>query len=253
MALVPATSNISTGVEGRRVVVTGGSAGIGAATAALFARRGASVAIIGRDQDRLESVARSTGVLPISADIGNATEVSNAITDIAAKLGGIDCLINCAGAMLHSRVAEGRLEDWVTTFDVNVLGILYVTHASLPHLQAAGWADLVNVTSISARRASRPETSVYSASKAAATLLTDGLRAELAPLNIRVSAVLPGTTNTDGPINGIYDEAWRAEYEAYSRSRGIPAEAVAEEILHVVSLPRNAAIAEIVVRPFGEV
>ena len=125
-------------LAGRRVLVTGGSSGLGAALAAACADAGAHVAIVARGRDRLDEVAGATGALAVVADVGDAEAAQGAVAEAAERLGGLDVLVNNAGLMLHSPVGAGFVEDWDRSYRANVLGMLHVTHAALPHLRASG-------------------------------------------------------------------------------------------------------------------
>ncbi|HEY1510173.1 MAG TPA: SDR family oxidoreductase [Solirubrobacteraceae bacterium] len=237
-------------LAGRRILITGGGSGIGAAVAHASVEAGARVGIIGRDEARLADVAQTTGAVIAKADITVRAEADQAVATIAKQLGGIDGLVNNAGAMLHSRISAGLSEDWETMLDVNVLGLLHVTHATLEHLRAAEHADIVNISSIAADRASLPDFAIYSATKASVLRITEALRADLGKDgDIRVSVVKPGTTKTDGFGPGIRDDRLRGQIEAVKEKTGMDPRVVAEQVCHVIAAPRALCIAEMVVIP----
>jgi NADP-dependent 3-hydroxy acid dehydrogenase YdfG len=247
-AITPDTADLS--LTGRRILITGGSAGIGAALAVACSQAGARVGVIGRDAGRLAEVASASGAATAAADITIAAEAQRAVSTIAEELGGLDGLVNGAGAMLHSRISSGLTEDWEQMFAVNVLGLLYVTHASLEHLRRAEHADVVNVSSIAADRASLPDFAIYSATKAGVARITEALRAELAKDgDIRVCAVKPGTVKTDGFGPGIRDDKLREQVEATKRASGMQPSVLADQIVHLLAMPRSVSITELTIVP----
>jgi NADP-dependent 3-hydroxy acid dehydrogenase YdfG len=237
-------------LDGRRILITGGGSGIGAALAEACAQAGARVGIIGRDVHRLARVADRTGAATAVADITIRAQAEKAVASIAQQLGGIDVLVNNAGAMLHSRISAGRAEDWEQMLDINVLGVLHVTHATLEHLRAAEHADIVNISSIAADRVSLPDFAIYAATKASVLRITEALRADLAKDgDIRVAVIKPGMTKTDGFGPGIRDPQLRAQVEAAKEKTGMQPSALAAQICHVIAAPRTVCIEEMVVMP----
>jgi clavulanate-9-aldehyde reductase len=245
-----AVSTRATTLNGRRILITGGGSGIGAALAHTCAQAGAGVGIIGRGEERLAQVAERTGAATAVADITIRGQAEQAVARIAEQLGGIDALINNAGAMLHSRISAGLADDWETMLDVNVLGLLHVTHATLEHLRAAEHADIINISSIAADRVSLPDFAIYAATKAAVVRITEALRADLAKDgDIRVALIKPGTTKTDGFGPGIRDPQLRDQVQATKEKTGMEPSVVASEICHMIAAPRTMCIAEMVVVP----
>jgi NAD(P)-dependent dehydrogenase (short-subunit alcohol dehydrogenase family) len=177
--------------EGLVAVVTGGASGIGAATAALLADRGARVAILDRDVAHVDV----TAVIAITCDITSATAVDAAVAEVARTLGGIDIVVNNAGIGALGDVAANSDEEWHRVFDVNVVGIARVSRAALPYLRQSEHAAIVNVSSVVAV-VGVPQRAVYSASKGAVAALTLAMAADHVKDGIRVNAVTPGTADT---------------------------------------------------------
>jgi NADP-dependent 3-hydroxy acid dehydrogenase YdfG len=234
-------------LTGRRVLVTGGSSGIGAAMVEVFSESGAGVGFLGRDAERVGSVAATTGALGIVADVADLAGVAAAVDQVADHLGGLDAIVNNAGVMLHSRISTGSFTDWATMIEINVVGVLAVTNAALPHLRQAECADIVNVGSAAAKGVSNSDFAVYAATKAAVARITEGTRAELAGSNIRVALVTPGYINTPGLGPGIRDEALRERTVATRLRMGLPPRLLAEQIVHVLAAPPAVTISEIVI------
>lgn len=238
------------GLSGRRILITGGSSGLGAALAAACARDGAAVAVVGRNQERLDAVAATAGVTAIAGDVGDPASARGAVEEAAAALGGLDAVVNNAGLMLHSLVGDGLDEDWDAIVRANVLGTLHVTSAALPYLRAEPLADLVVVASLASDRVAAPAYGVYSATKAAQLRLTEGLRLELAgDRGIRICLVKPGFMNTEGIGTGTRDPAMREHVLTMKTRIGLPPAVVAEQIRYVLALPAEVTIPELAIVP----
>ncbi len=174
---------------GLRTIVTGGASGIGAATAQLLAKRGARVAVLDRD----------TGVpaplLGFTTDVTEDASVHAGIGQASRALGGLDILVNNAGIGAQGGVAGNDDAEWNRVLDVNVLGVMRVTRAALPHLRESGHAAVVNTCSIAAT-AGLPDRVLYSASKGAVQAMTRAMAADMLADGIRVNCVNPGTVDT---------------------------------------------------------
>ena len=174
-------------------VVTGGSSGIGAATADLLAGRGATVAILDRHID--DAGGGPDRPVGVPCDVTDAGAVDGAIAAVVDRLGGIDILVNNAGIGAVGDVAANDDEEWQRVFDVNVFGIARVTRAALPHLRRSSCAAIVNTCSVVAP-VGLPQRAVYAASKGAVAALTLAMAADHVRDGIRVNAVTPGTADT---------------------------------------------------------
>ncbi|WP_028645530.1 SDR family NAD(P)-dependent oxidoreductase [Nocardioides sp. URHA0020] len=185
--------------DGLTALVTGGASGIGAATAALLAARGARVAILDR------AVPGTSGFLELSCDITDRAAVDASVAEAAAALGGIDVLVNNAGIGAIGDVSDNDDAEWARVLDVNVVGMARVSAAALPHLRRSGHAVVVNVSSVVAA-VGVPQRALYSASKGAVATLTLAMAADHVTEGIRVNAVLPGTADTPW-IGRLLDQA----------------------------------------------
>ncbi|WP_331772875.1 SDR family oxidoreductase (plasmid) [Embleya sp. NBC_00888] len=177
---------------GLTAIVTGGAAGIGAATARMLVARGARVAVLDRD---VSPITGDADVSAFTADVTDDASVVTAVRDAAALLGGIDVLVNNAGIGAAGTVADNDDAEWHRVFDVNVLGMVRVTRAALPHLRASGHAAIVNTCSIAAT-AGLPSRALYAASKGAVQSLTLAMAADHVREGVRVNCVNPGTADT---------------------------------------------------------
>jgi 2-keto-3-deoxy-L-fuconate dehydrogenase len=171
-------------------VVTGGASGIGAAVCTELLDRGSKVAVLDLDPPMDQ---KST--LNLRTDVSDDLQVCEAIDAVVRELGGIDIVVNCAGIGAQGTVLNGEFDEWRRVFDINVLGIVRVSRAALPHLRKSSAAAIVNVGSIAAT-VGLPERALYSASKGAVHALTRAMAADHIGENIRVNVVSPGTADT---------------------------------------------------------
>ncbi|WP_329190593.1 SDR family oxidoreductase [Actinacidiphila glaucinigra] len=174
---------------GLKAVVTGGASGIGLATALLLAVRGARVACLDLTPEVPEPL------IGISADVADDASVRAGVEEAARRLDGIDVLVNNAGIGAQGTIEDNTDEEWHRVFDVNVLGMVRVTRAALPHLRRSGSAAVVNTCSVAAT-AGLPDRALYSATKGAVLALTRATAADLVRSGIRVNCVNPGTADT---------------------------------------------------------
>ncbi len=169
-------------------IVTGGSSGIGAAIADALAARGARVAVLDLDPG-------ASGHRAFAADVGDDAAVREAIDAVAEEFGGIDIVINNAGIGAQGTIEANDDDEWHRVWDINVVGMVRVARAALPHLRRSGAAAIVNTASI-ASTAGLPQRALYSASKGAIAALTRAMAADHLAEGIRVNAVSPGTADT---------------------------------------------------------
>lgn len=213
---------------GKTVIITGASSGIGAATARVFASSGARLVLAARNAAALEQLARELPGSPLAVptDVTDRGAVEALVATTVAKWGSVDILVNNAGIGLAAPVAQIAPADFERVFAANLLGPLFAMQAVLPHMQAAGRGQIINVSSVAAARA-LPYGGGYAASKAALDRLGEALRTELLGSGVVVTTVRPGTTSTpfrEHRLGGGSDQ------RAFN-GRGVPPEAVARAIL----------------------
>src|ERR1700728_2897606 len=193
-------------LEGTVALVTGASSGIGEATATVLADEGATVALVARRRDRLEALAERIGgagkALVIEADITDLAQAERAVATTVSELGRLDTLVNNAGVMLLGPIVDAPIDEWRRMVELNLLGLLYCTHAAVPHLLRAAdseprkVADIVNVSSV-AGRVARQGSGVYNATKFGVAAFSESLRQEVTGRHLRVSLIEPGATMTE--------------------------------------------------------
>lgn len=239
-------------LAGKVALVTGASSGIGEAAAAALAAAGAKVAVAARRADRLEALAvrieKAGGTaLRIEADVTSNGDVTAMIEKVVAEWGRLDILVNNAGVMLLSPAAEATLDDWRRMVELNLLALMGVTKAALPHLKAAK-GHIVNVSSI-AGRVANPGASGYAATKFGVVGFSESLRREVYADKVRVTVIEPGLVRTE-----LGDHITNAASKAGLDQRlatmeALTAEDVAAAILYAVSQPPRVNVNEIVIRP----
>ena len=213
-------------LRGRTVVVTGGSRGLGLLIARELVGQGARVAIGARDEETLDRarqdlLARGGPVAAIQCDVTDRESVERLVRATTDRLGPIDALVNCAGAITVGPVQDMGLEDFREAMDTNFWGTLHAILAVLPAMRARRGGRIVNVASIGGRL-SVPHLVPYSASKFALVGLSEGLRAELAGDGIDVTTICPGLMRTGSPRHAYFKGQHRAEYAWFSIADALP-------------------------------
>jgi NADP-dependent 3-hydroxy acid dehydrogenase YdfG len=245
-------------LDGTVALVTGASSGIGEATALLLAEQGAAVALAARRTDRLEGTAakiRDAGgtALVLEADVSDQAQAADAVARTVSSLGRLDTLVNNAGVMLLGPAVGAPLEDWDRMVRVNLLGLLYCSHAALPHLIDAAEnsprrvADLVNVSSI-AGRVPRSGSGVYNATKFGVGAFSESLRQEVTRRHVRVSLVEPGAVDTELRSHNR-PEIIEAQNKRFADTELMRAVDIADAIHYIVTRPRHVSVNEMLVRP----
>ncbi|WP_426410828.1 SDR family oxidoreductase [Bradyrhizobium ganzhouense] len=236
-------------IRGKVVTITGASSGIGESTAKLLAANGAHVVIGARRIDRLkalaETIAAAGGSVRMRALDVVSRQDTQAFVDYAKEqFGRVDVMVNNAGVMPLSPLASLKVDDWDRMIDVNIRGVLHGIAAVLPGMQAQGFGQIINVSSIGGLRVT-PTAAVYCATKFAVRAISDGLRQETD--KIRVTVVCPGVTESE-LAESISDEVGRNEMKTFRRI-AIPADAIARAIAHAIEQPDDVDVSELVVRP----
>jgi NADP-dependent 3-hydroxy acid dehydrogenase YdfG len=240
-------------LDGKVAVVTGASSGIGEATAIALANEGAKVVVIARRADKLTDLSKridpkGTRVLAVVADVGVQTEAKRCIDETIAKFGAIDIMINNAGVMFLGPVEGANPDDWKRMFDVNVLGLMYCTHAVIPSMREKGSGHIVNISSVSGRHVTA-RSSAYSATKLAVGAFSDGLRQEVHKHKIRVTVIEPGAVLTELTDHITHGETQEAVKNWVQNMQALTSEDIAASIVYAVTQPAHVNVNEILIRP----
>ncbi len=235
-------------LQGKMVVVTGGTTGIGRTTAVALAARGANLLVFGRHEKELsealsdiENAARGGSVHGVIADQSRRDDIERVFNEVEATLGGLDVLINNAG--IGGNTVEESEEDWEYVMATNLLGCMWCCEAAIPHLKKRGGGQIVNVGSLSAKSRGAG-TDVYVATKSGMRGFTESLSKSLASDNIRVTLIEPGAVSTD-----FFDWSAREREEKTSSGKAMKTEDIAECILFCLTMPERGHVTMLQVRP----
>jgi NADP-dependent 3-hydroxy acid dehydrogenase YdfG len=244
-------------LDGRKAIITGASSGIGEAAALAFAREGAVVALGARRKDRIDGLAeRIAGdggtAHAFEVDVGDEPAVRSFVDDAVAEMGGLDTLVNNAGVMLLGPVDGADTEEWRTMVNVNLLGLLYCTHAALPLMREGGGGHIVNVSSVAGRSANAGS-AVYNLTKFGVTAFSEALRQEALHANIRVTCVEPGFVDTELQGHNTNPAVLQAiDNMRETAGEVLAADDIARSIVFAVGQPAHVGINEILIRPTGQ-
>jgi NADP-dependent 3-hydroxy acid dehydrogenase YdfG len=245
---------MSKNIEGKVVVITGASSGLGESAARHLAGLGAAVVLGARRLDKLETIAKDIRAAGGKAEI-LATDVTSAkqvkaLIDLAVKaFGRLDVVINNAGLMAIAPLSETRVDEWDRMIDINIKGVLYGVAAALPVFQSQQSGHFINVSSVAGIKVFSPGGSVYSGTKFAVRAISEGLRHEVGGA-IRTTTILPGAVDTELKF-GTSDKA-SAEAVGDFYKIAIPADSVARAIAFAIEQPADVDINEIVLRPTAQ-
>jgi NADP-dependent 3-hydroxy acid dehydrogenase YdfG len=242
---------MSNNIEGKVVVITGASSGLGEATARMLSAQGAIVVLGARRVERIEALAKELSAaggqaLALRTDVTRAADVQRLVDAAVEKFGRVDVLVNNAGLMPSSPLERLKIDDWDRMIDVNIKGVLYGIAAALPHMKAQKGGHIVNVSSVAGHKV-RAGTAVYSATKHAVRVLTEGLRQEVKPYDIRTTIISPGAVATELP-DSITEADVQAGVKAFYEI-AIPADSFARAVVFALSQPDDVDINEILFRP----
>ncbi|CAN5693894.1 SDR family oxidoreductase [soil metagenome] len=242
-------------IHGKTIVITGGSSGMGAAAARHLASLGANVVVAGRRLDRLEALVAEINTaggraLPVAVDVTRRRDVQALVDTAVKEFGRIDVLVNNAGVMPLSPLERLKVEEWEQMIDVNLKGVLYGIAAALPYMKEQKSGQIITTGSVAAYKLF-PAAAVYCATKFAVRALSEGLRQEVKPYNIRTTVISPGAVSTE-LLDHISEEDVRSANQAYVGKVGIPAESYARMVAFAISQPDDVDINELVFRPTAQ-
>ncbi len=234
-------------------LITGASAGIGAAISRELATHGYQLALAARRMDELEAVAREIriaggGAIPLVCDVTQADSIARCVERTMLEFGRIDVLVNNAGVMHNGLIAGADVSEWRAMIEVNLMGLMLVTHAVLPHMKSAGGGHIVNVSSV-AGRIITVGNGVYNVTKWGVNVFSEALRKEVYADNIKVTVIAPGVVDTD-LLDKIANPTARATFKAFAATLDpLAATDVATAVAYALLQPAHVAVNEVVLRP----
>ncbi|MGK5641272.1 SDR family NAD(P)-dependent oxidoreductase [Streptomyces sp. URMC 126] len=243
---------MASALQGKVALVTGASSGIGEATARMLAAEGAAVALAARRVDRLRALADELAAAGakthvVETDVTDAGAADAAVRSTVEALGGLDVLVNNAGLMLLGPVEDADPTDWTRMIDTNLLGVLHMTRAALPHLLRSRGV-IVQMSSVAGRAIVR-NAAVYQATKFAVNAFSETLRQEVTERGVRVVVIEPGTTDTELGSHITHAPTKAAFLERTGRIRRLRSADVAEAVRYAVTAPPHVTVHEILMRP----
>jgi NADP-dependent 3-hydroxy acid dehydrogenase YdfG len=242
---------MSTNIEGKVVVITGASSGLGEATARHLATLGAKVVLGARRQANLEKLvseitAAGGNAVAYQTDVTRKADVEALIKGAVDTFGRVDVLINNAGAMAIAPMSEGKTDEWDRMIDINIKGLLYGIAATLPVFQQQNSGHFINIASVAGIKVFSPGGTVYSGTKFAVRAISEGLRHEVGG-SIRTTTIEPGAVDSELKLGSSHQASSEAVGEFYKQA--IPASSVARAIAFAIEQPADVDINEIVLRP----
>ena len=242
-------------IEGKVVVITGASSGLGESTARYLAAKGAKVVLGARRKDRIDALvqeitAKGGSALAFKTDVTRRGDVEALVQGAKEKYGRIDVIVNNSGVMSIAPMSALKVEEWDRMIDVNIKGLLYGVAAVLPIMQKQKQGHIINIASVAGLKIFAPGGAVYSATKFAVRALTEGLRMETRAYNIRCTMISPGAVATELAEGTSEETAKEGLREFYKIA--IPADSIARAIANAIEQPAEVEIDEVVIRPTAQ-
>jgi NADP-dependent 3-hydroxy acid dehydrogenase YdfG len=243
---------MSNNIEGKVVVITGASSGLGEAAARHLSSLGATVVLGARRADRIQAlanelIARGGQAFAVATDVTQFDQVQRLVDIAVQTYGRIDVIINNAGLMPQSPLDRRKVEDWNRTIDVNIKGVLYGIGAVLPHMQKQRFGHIINVSSVAGHKV-RAGGAVYAATKHAVRVISEGLREEVKPYDIRTTVISPGAVDTE-LTESITEPDVAENMKKFYAQVALPADSFARAVAFAISQPAEVDINEILYRP----
>jgi NADP-dependent 3-hydroxy acid dehydrogenase YdfG len=242
-------------IAGKTIVITGASSGMGAAAARHLAEKGANVVLGARRAERIEVLAeeiRAAGgkATAVVTDVTKRSDVQTLVDTAVETYGRIDVLINNAGVMPLSPLERLKVDEWDQMIDVNLKGVLYGVAAALPHMKAQKSGHIISLSSVAGHKLFGGS-AVYSATKFGVRAISEGLRQEVKPYNIRTTIVSPGAVKTE-LLEHISETDIQQANQDYVGEVGVPAETFARLVAFAIGEPEEVDINEILFRPTAQ-
>lgn len=241
------------GIRDKVVVITGASSGLGEATARRLARSGAKLVLGARRLDRMQTLAKELSLgdrACLRTDVTDRAQVQALVDHAVQQHGCVDVIINNAGLMPQSPLGRLKVDDWDRMIDVNIKGVLYGIAAALPHMQKQKSGHIISVSSVAGHKV-RAGGAVYAATKHAVLALSEGLRQEVKPYNIRTTVISPGAVATELP-ESVTEPDLAEEFHKFYQQFAIPVDSFARAVAFAIEQPEDVDINEILFRPTAQ-
>lgn len=243
---------MSDNIRGKVIVITGASSGLGEAAARHLSAQGAIVVLGARRVQRIQSLAEELQknggkALAVETDVTQYDQVQKLVHAAVESFGRIDVMINNAGLMPHSPLERLKVDEWDRMVDVNIKGVLYGIASALPYMMKQKSGHIINVSSVAGHKVTYAG-AVYAATKHAVRALSEGLRQEVKPYNIRTTIISPGAVATELPDSISEKDISKNIHEFYERV-AISADSFARTVAFAISQPEDVDINEILYRP----
>jgi NADP-dependent 3-hydroxy acid dehydrogenase YdfG len=243
---------MSDNIQGKVVVITGASSGLGEAAARMLSAEGATVVLGARRAVRLKTLVDELTklggkALARATDVTDRDQVKRLVDRAVERFGRVDVILNNAGLMPQSLLASLKVDEWDQMIDVNIKGVLYGIAAALPHMQRQKSGHIINVSSVAGHKVG-PGSAVYSATKHAVRALSEGLRMEVKPYNIRTTVISPGVVASE-LANTVTDPAVAGRIHQLYEEIAIPPDSFARAVVYAMSQPEDVDVNEILFRP----
>jgi NADP-dependent 3-hydroxy acid dehydrogenase YdfG len=238
------------GIENKVVVIAGASSGLGEALARRLVKDGAKLVLGARRLDRLKKLAQDLNLSPeaaVQTDVTQPDQVQALVDKAIALYGRVDVMVNNAGLMPHSLLERRKFDDWNAMIDVNLKGVLYGIAAALPYMQQQKSGHIINTSSVAGHKV-RAGSAVYAATKTAVRVISEGLRQEVKPYNIRTTIISPGAVESE-LVTSITEADVAANIQQFYDDVAISAESFASVVAFAISQPEDVDINEILFRP----
>jgi NADP-dependent 3-hydroxy acid dehydrogenase YdfG len=242
-------------IKGKVVVITGASSGLGEATARLLSAEGATVVLAARRVDRIKGLAdelegQGGKAEAVATDVTDRQQVKALVDSAVETFGRIDVMLNNAGLMPLAPLEDLKVDEWDQMIDVNLKGVLYGIAAALPYMKEQKSGHIINVSSVYGHKLG-PDATVYCATKHAVRALSEGLRQEVKPYNIRTTVISPGAVATE-LLEHISDEKIQSATRDFVDKIAVPAETFARMVAFAINEPAEVDVNEILFRPTAQ-
>lgn len=242
-------------IKGKVIVITGASSGFGKLSAEYLSEKGALVALGARSTSKIEAISKAINdkggeAIAVTTDVTDKEQVKNLVDSAVKTFGKIDVLLNNAGIMPLSPLEYLKIDDWDQCIDINIKGVLYGIAAALPHMKEQKSGHIISVSSVAGHTIS-PGGAVYSATKYSVRVISEALRQEVKPYNIRTGVISPGAVDTALPSSVTAGDVAEG-IKQYYKENAISADSFVCALAYMINQPEDMDVNEILFRPTSQ-